>query len=72
MAALPGLRMTDSDTVDEALSVAKTTGQEFADAYIHAAALKGQADLPLRHEDAVLVDDGDRVGNVSFALPVRS
>ncbi len=44
LAALPGLRLADPDTVDEALSVAKRTGQEFADAYIHAAALRGKAD----------------------------
>lgn len=42
--AQPGLRMTDSETVEEALSVARRTGQEFADAYIHALAVREKVD----------------------------
>jgi len=36
MRALPGLGMTDAAIVDEALILARRTGQEFADAYIAA------------------------------------
>lgn len=32
--SLPGLRLTDAETVEEALGLAKSSSQEFADAYI--------------------------------------
>jgi predicted nucleic acid-binding protein len=38
MAALPGLQLTDAGIVEDALALAKASGQEFADAYIAAAA----------------------------------
>lgn len=44
LAALPGLRITDGETVDEALAVARQTGQEFADAYVHVLALQEKVD----------------------------
>jgi predicted nucleic acid-binding protein len=37
IAALPGLELTDSRTVEEALVLARASDQEFADAYIVAA-----------------------------------
>ena len=37
IASLPGLELTDSRTVEEALVLARTSDQEFADAYIMAA-----------------------------------
>lgn len=42
--SLPGLRLADAETVEEALAVAKRTGQEFADAYIHVLALREKTD----------------------------
>jgi predicted nucleic acid-binding protein len=42
--ALPGLRMTDAEMVEEAVAVAKRTGQEFADAYIHSLGVREQVD----------------------------
>ena len=44
MRGMPGLRMTDADLVDEAISVCRATGQEFADAYIVASAKRARAD----------------------------
>ncbi len=44
IAAVPGLQFTDGRIVDQALALAKTTGQEFADAYIAAAAGECGAD----------------------------
>lgn len=38
MAAMPGLSLTDADAVEDAISLARRTGQEFADAYIVASA----------------------------------
>ena len=37
---LPGLRLTDAGLVDDAIALARKTGQEFADAYI-AASMSG-------------------------------
>ena len=36
--------MTDAETVEEALAMAKRTGQEFADAYIHTLAVREKVD----------------------------
>lgn len=44
LSSLPGLRLTDAETVEEALVVAKRTGQAFADAYLHALALREKTD----------------------------
>lgn len=44
LVALPGLRLTDAQLVEEAISLARRTGQEFADAYILANALHAGAD----------------------------
>jgi len=42
--ALPGLELTDGRTAEEALSLARRSGQEFADAYIVAASRQWGAD----------------------------
>jgi predicted nucleic acid-binding protein len=44
MCGLPGLRMTDGNLVEEAISVCRATGQEFADAYIVASARRAGAE----------------------------
>ena len=44
IAALPGLRLTDGRIVQDALALAKASGQEFADAYIASASLEAGAD----------------------------
>jgi predicted nucleic acid-binding protein len=44
IAALPGLRLTDGRIVQDALALAKASGQEFADAYIATASLEAGAD----------------------------
>jgi len=41
---LPGLRLTDAALVDEALTAAQRTGQEFADSYIFAGAEEAGSD----------------------------
>jgi predicted nucleic acid-binding protein len=55
IAALPGLQLTDGRIVEEALALAKTSGQEFADAYIasaaHEAGAEGVATFNRRHFD---------------------
>lgn len=38
IASLPGLELADGTAVEEAISLAKTSGQEFADSYILASA----------------------------------
>ena len=38
IAALPGLRLTDGPLTEEAIALARQTGQEFADAYVAASA----------------------------------
>lgn len=43
LVAMPGLRLTDADLVEDALATARTSGQEFADAYIAANARKSGA-----------------------------
>ena len=42
--ALPGLRLVDADLVDEALTAARRSGQEFADSYFFASAHETGAD----------------------------
>ncbi|MBI4704394.1 MAG: PIN domain-containing protein [Deltaproteobacteria bacterium] len=42
--ALPGLRPTDAAVAEEAIALSRTSGQEFADAYIVASARRGGAD----------------------------
>jgi len=42
--ALPGLQLTDAGLVEEALALARRSGQEFADAYIAASARDATAD----------------------------
>jgi predicted nucleic acid-binding protein len=42
--ALPGLRLVDADLVDEALTSARRSGQEFADSYLLASAQEAGAD----------------------------
>ena len=44
IAALPGLELTDARIVEEALTLAKISGQEFADAYIAAVSQQIGAD----------------------------
>lgn len=44
MAALPGLRLLDGEVVEEAVSLARRGGQEFADAYILASAQQANTD----------------------------
>jgi len=44
IAALPGLQLTDARIVEDALVLAKASGQEFADAYIAAASRAGGVD----------------------------
>ncbi|MFH1092249.1 MAG: PIN domain-containing protein [Pseudomonadota bacterium] len=44
VAAFPGLRLTDEGLVEEAISQAKYSGREFADAYICASVKDVQAD----------------------------
>ena len=44
IAVLPGLQLTDGRTVEAALALAKTSGQEFADAYIASASREVGAD----------------------------
>lgn len=44
IAALPGLQLTDGRIVEDALALAKTSGQEFADAYIASASREIGAD----------------------------
>ncbi len=44
IAALPGLQLTDDRIVEDALALAKASGQEFADAYIASAAGEVDAD----------------------------
>ncbi len=43
IAAFSGLRLMDGDLVEEAVSLARTSGQEFADAYIVASARRARA-----------------------------
>ena len=50
IAALKGLQLTDSDLVEEAINLARLSGQEFADAYIAAAARKMKADVATFNE----------------------
>ena len=44
IAGLPGLRLTDADLVEEAISLARKTGEDFADAYIAVSARAACAD----------------------------
>jgi predicted nucleic acid-binding protein len=44
IAALPGLQLTDARIVEEALVLAKASGQEFADAYIASASRQAGAE----------------------------
>jgi len=44
IAALPGLQLTDMQIVEGALTLAKASGQEFADAYVAAASRQVGAD----------------------------
>ena len=44
MAALPALRMLDAALVEDAISLARSSGQEFADAYILASSRQAKAD----------------------------
>ena len=44
IAALPGLQLTDVRIVEDALTLAKASGQEFADAYIASASRQVGAD----------------------------
>lgn len=44
LAALPGLRMVDADLVENAIGIARSSGQEYADAYILAGMRKAGAD----------------------------
>jgi predicted nucleic acid-binding protein len=44
IAALPGLRLTDRRIAQDALALAKASGQEFADAYIASASREVGAD----------------------------
>lgn len=43
--ALKGLQLIDADVVQEAIRLAQSSGQEFADAYIAAAAQKKKAEV---------------------------
>lgn len=43
--ALKGLTLLDMDLVSEAISLAKSSNQEFADAYVCASALKARAEI---------------------------
>lgn len=45
IAALKGLQLTDADLVEEAINLARSSGKEFADAYIAAAARKMKAEV---------------------------
>lgn len=44
LAALPGLRMLDADLMEDAIGIARSSGQEYADAYILASMRKSGAD----------------------------
>ena len=44
IAAFPGLQLTDARIVEDALTLAKASGQEFADAYIASASRERGAD----------------------------
>lgn len=44
IAALPGLQLTDARIVEDALALARASGQEFADAYIASASRQVGAD----------------------------
>ncbi|MBF8259156.1 MAG: putative PilT protein domain protein [Actinobacteria bacterium] len=44
LAVLPGLRMLDADLVEDAIGIARSSGQEYADAYILASMRKSGAD----------------------------
>jgi predicted nucleic acid-binding protein len=43
ISAFPGLHLMDADLVEEAVSLARSSGQEFADAYIVASARRARA-----------------------------
>ena len=45
IAALRGLQLTDAGLVENAIDLARSSGQEFADAYIAAAAQKMEAEV---------------------------
>ncbi len=57
IAALPGLQLLDAGIADHALTLAKASGQEFADAYIAAASreagLDGVATFNRKHFDSL-------------------
>ena len=44
IAALPGLRMVDADLVEDAIGIARSSGQDFADSYILASMRKAGAE----------------------------
>jgi len=44
IAAFPGLKLIDGDLVEEAIALARASGQEFADAYLATIARKNDAD----------------------------
>ena len=44
MSGMQGLRMTDADLVEEAITMCRATGQEFADAYVVASARRASAE----------------------------
>lgn len=44
LAAMPGLQLTDAGLVEDAIALARESGQEFADAYIAAGARNAGAD----------------------------
>jgi uncharacterized protein len=45
IAALKGLQLIDADLVENAINLARSSGQEFADAYIAASAQKMEAEV---------------------------